>query len=341
MDEVKEKVFELKNDFTKFYDSLEQEKQKRLNGLKNYCKFGIKFFDDAIGGIGEDDLVLLSARMGAGKTQMATNIAMTNAIEGKKVCYFALEAHNHEIARRIKYNFVAKYFYEDKQAHHYDRKLSYRKWYKGLYNNELNKYEELADLELKQMNLQIQTFYKTTNEYKIEDFEKHVLEIKNGTDLIILDHLHYFDSDETNENAALKTITKRLRSINGNYNVPIVAVAHFRKRDRMTQMITPNIEDIHGSSDIGKIATLAIALAPAMDQPNSNTSFPTYFKVMKSRIGSEIERYLALCDFDITTNTYSQDYFLGKGSDYTTKFEQIEKNQYPDWATRSIKNERD
>ena len=66
------------------------------------------------------------------------------------------------------------------------------------------------------------------------------------------------NSDDPNENRAVKNIVKRIRDVSLAIGVPVIVVAHLRKKDRIPRPLAPDLDDFHGASDITKIA---IALA--------------------------------------------------------------------------------
>lgn len=312
------------------------EKALRQQNANDSCKFGIAYFDDALRGIYPNDLVLIGAKSGAGKTQLATHIAMTNAQAGKKVLYFALEAENQEIARRIKYSRVANAFFKHRDTFP-GLRMDYASWYYCKYGNKLDQIEKKVDDELKTTFANIKTFYRTHGRFTIDDFEKYYLAEVNQADITIIDHIHYFDSDEQNENKALKEITMRLRDQALLNSKPLIVIAHLRKRDKRAKMLIPDLEEFHGTSDLGKIATKAIAIAPAYDVAGPSAElFPTYLRVLKSRVNSSIERYTALGYFDISRNEYQDHYKLGVVDDNKGEWNEVESTKVPYWSKREI-----
>lgn len=316
--------------------NLEKERELRDHNAKDSCKFGIAFFDDALKGIFPNDLVLIGAKSGAGKTQLATHIAMTNALAGKKVLYFALEAENEEITRRIKYNRVANKFFNQKQNHE-NLVMDYAAWYYRKYGSKLDLIEKEVDEELSEPFKNLKTVYRTHGTFGIDEFDKIYLSESSNADLTIVDHIHYFDSDEPNENKALKEITKRLRDQALLSSKPLVVIAHLRKRDKKAKMLIPDLEEFHGTSDIGKIATKAIAIAPAYDIPGPSPElYSTYMRVLKSRVNSSLERYTALGYFDISKNEYQDHYKLGVIDENKSEWNETESSKAPYWSKREI-----
>src|SRR5690348_4241502 len=98
--------------FDNFGGRIKGERVERLEMAKRRLSFGVKFLDDALGGIAQKDIVLLGAKTGIGKTTMASIIAESNAEKGRHVHYFALEAEDREIERRIKFRILSRLAYQ-------------------------------------------------------------------------------------------------------------------------------------------------------------------------------------------------------------------------------------
>ena len=90
-----------------------EERVLRVASSMRKASFGISFLDDALRGIYPSDLNVIAASTGFGKTELATLIAHEN-LEKKQVLLIALEASYLELQRRIKYRYIAKHFFENK-----------------------------------------------------------------------------------------------------------------------------------------------------------------------------------------------------------------------------------
>jgi replicative DNA helicase len=310
----------------------------RRKETKNLLPLGIPYFDSAIGGILPDDLIIITARTGSGKTEIATLITQTALKLGKIVNFFALEAYKGEIESRIKFKLLANAFYSQKDFKHYGRTPNYHDWRRGTNDDLTEKFEPEVDEILSKQLVNLFTCYRETS-FTPEDFEKEILKVRDfmEADLIILDHLHFFDFDSENENAAMKATVKRIRQISATIRKPIVMLAQLRKRDKSIKSIVPDSEEILGSSDIAKMATIILSTAPAFDQPSTQSHlFATYLRVCKNRDDSSRTRYVGLGFFNIRDNSYQDEYRLGKLSIDESKFEELE-GEWPEWARRDRK----
>jgi archaellum biogenesis ATPase FlaH len=335
---IMEKIkFDILQKIYSFDETLEAEQESRKKNGSNMATFGIQYFDDAMSGIAMNDVVLIGAKSGVGKTAAAINIAYKNAMLGKRVLYFALEAEEHEVLRRIKYQLVSHYFFNNRKEFPANAKIRYNDWYYNFLDFDLKRAEEFANDNLLTISKNMKAIYRTQSKFMIQDFERNFYTEQDNFDLFILDHVHYFDSDEPNENKAMKEVMKGIRDCALIGSKPVVLVAHVRKSDSKNKTIIPELEDFHGSSDLGRIATKAIAIAPAYDLRPMGTKYGTYIKILKCRVGSDVERYTALTHFDISTNQYTKSYDVGRISE--NKFLSLDGCDLPSWAKKPIKNE--
>lgn len=308
------------------FDEVNQRKNLR-NGI---LKFGIKYLDDAMAGILKNDLILIGAGSGAGKTQTCCNIAKANIEQGKKVHYIALEAEYLEIERRIKYQLFAKSFFSD---HERPRgvDISFQNWMLGDFIDSCVVHEAAAARDFMQKYETLFTFYKA-NKFDISDLICTVMECADETDLIILDHVHYMDFDDNeNENLAIKKIAKTARDLALEQGKPIILVSHMRKSDRHSLTFAPGLEEFHGSSDLYKIATKAVTIGPGA--MSSDGKIETYFRIVKNRFEGSVTRYLGKCLYNSKEGNYDRNYEVGDAyQNRDAGFKQLDRSIYPKWG---------
>jgi len=294
--------------------------------------FYVTFLDDLLRGILPNDLILLGAETGAGKTEIALAIARANAIHGRRVCYFALEAEPLELERRTKYAVLAEMAARD-NVPGVDA-LSYVDWYLGRCEGIVGKYNERADTLFKVQMSGLRTYYRGSK-FDHDDIRRLFLAIQDSTDLIILDHIHYVDIEDENENRGFKKTIKMIRDVALGMGKPVILIAHLRKRDMRAKQIVPDSEMFHGSSDIIKICTRIVMLAPARTMPSSPSIAYTYIHVPKDRM-SGATGLVALCRFDRRFKKYLPSYTLGRPSFAGDAFEPLPPNETPRWAKNAV-----
>ncbi len=328
------------NCFISAQDRIRGERDARRVDSENMIDYGIPYLDDCLGGIMPEDVILIGSKSGMGKTQLVSNIAAHQSENGKKVYFFALEAEDREIERRIKFSFMArKYFAESGDP---GKRISYKDWRQFKLESELGPYEDEAEAYFEQLK-NLKTFYRNRGDFNIDTLEKEVTKIAKEADLIILDHIHFIDIESAaNENAEMKKIVKMLNDLVSRYKVPIIIVAHLRKTFQgKNHALVPNLEDFHGSSDLVKIVKNAIILAPArglLRKEADGTAtekdkklYDTYVQIRKSRIaGGPATTTTGVMFFDVTTNSYWPKYAVGELTSNDSKWEPLDYR--PDWA---------
>lgn len=294
---------------------------------------GLKFLDHLLGGIFVHELIVVGSTTGAGKTTFVTQIAKAALLGGKKVFYFSLESFTGGVEAYLKFDSLVNAFYTQ-----YDWSKSFepnfQDWLFAGGKGPLEKYGPEVDEIFKKQYANLYTFYRQSR-FDIYDFCEELVNVQNEADLIIVDHLHYIDGSDRDENKSLKTTVKAIRDITNIMEKPVVLVSHVRKRDRRSPLIIPDYEDLHGSSDIAKIATRVITLAPAprsSKAPGQEHIEPTYFRVSKNRYDGSRCPYIGIVGFDRIKNSYQDTYFLGRLSKDGSEVDLIKRENYPRWA---------
>lgn len=318
--------------FKRASDSAFTELRARLDTPKRLLKFGVEYLDDALRGIFPDDLILVGAPSGVGKTQFCCNVALANLAEGRNVHYIALEAGEHEIERRLKWPIVMDAYYADANRPSLG-KVEYTDWVMGKWGVELEKYETLAAEHFEKAFKQLHVYYKT-DRFDVHKLVESVSYCAKDTDLIMIDHAHYFDFDDENENRAIKQIAKTVRTLALEEQRPIILVAHLRKRDRANDELVSGLDEFHGSSDLYKIATRVITIASG--RQTGTGEFETYFRIAKNRLDGGVTRFIGKELFSPKRGGYEQGrYQLGWANQSRKEgFAEIDPSLRPGWARR-------
>lgn len=301
--------------------------------------FGIPLFDDALGKINPTDLILLAGPSGEGKTQLATHFTNQACLEGRRVTFFSLESFHREIESRIFYGILADKFFSDPHRKSYIP-MYYRLWIQG--NPEtveaLKKYRREAELEYeRRYGDRLRMVYRDTSHFSVKEFERFFATYSRDSDLIVVDHLNYFDShdDSKSENKVTEEIMKRIRDCVLIAKKPVLLLTHVRKKDGREKKLLPDMEDIHGSSNIYKIATKSIILGVDYSQWTTGES-STLIKITKDRYSEGLGRYAFRVGFNLRTRSYMDRYEIGriaKGEKGSGEFfEPLEPSKVPGWV---------
>jgi hypothetical protein len=319
------------NDFHPMPARVAGERERRAFAAARAMNFQLRFLDDCIRAILPHDLIILGAPTGLGKTEMALAIAIASAMAERRVAYFALEAEPDELERRTKYAWMSRVAHQRGLTKYGD--LNYTDWLLGRCDDIITR--EL-DFEANQWMLEklggLRTFYRGRH-FDAGNLAQAIDVVFEHVDLIVIDHLHYVDADDDqDEHRALGDTVKRIRDVSLRIGKPIILVAHLRKRDQRMKQIVPSLDDFHGSSNIAKIATHAILIerAHSIESPKWYLS-PTFMVVDKDRRAGR-SGLVALTWFDKRTKTYADEYTLGRLIKGGTEWEQLKPADQPSWA---------
>lgn len=283
-----------------------------MNKNKAVGYFGVSYIDKKLNCIQKNDLILIGARSGAGKSSLAQIMAIHNNRLGKKVSLFSLENFDGD-------DFMQRLYYEYMKETG-DYSINQRAFTSG--NMEINEQAlGLATYETEKYfnGLEIISRQKDFNLEKLK--RELVLAVEErGKELIILDHLDYIDKDNPNDSdvSHVSEIMRTIRNLQDTFGVAVIAFSHLRKpqmaKDRPA---VPSIDEFIGSSNKVKEATAVIMFAPD-DKGNQTVAGSskrfTWCCVRKLRQGG-IDNKTARLIYDTKTGLYD-DYFDEKVVSY-------------------------
>lgn len=305
--------------------------ERRLNASRA-LKYHNAFLDDCLRALLPNDLVLLGAPTGLGKTDLAMNIATSNASTGKRVHYFALEAEPRELERRTKFALLSGLCHQASVPGR--ERMNYADWLLGHCEDVCGHFNARVEAHISKHLGTFYTYYRG-NSFGADDLAKNIVQVHKSTDLIVVDHLHYIDSKEdSNEATALGETVKTIRDVALNVGKPVLLIAHLRKKDSNSKRLVPTIDDFHGSSNITKICTHAITIERCSVLEMANWwQAPTFFSVLKDR-RSGAAPFVAMMEFDRRTKSYAGSYTLGKLMKSGSEWQPIQIQDRPEWAVR-------
>lgn len=335
-------------DWLLWKDAFKKENELRLSTVhNNLCTYGIKPLDDALMGIQKNELIVIGADSGAGKSDLALNIAQHNAKNNKTVAVFYLEGGYQEAIARMKYRDICEHYLKTKAKGEYVE-LDYRKWmlnmeqnekiheiegeiyasYDQLYKDNLYFYQSPSGLNVDRLTASLIDFCK------LEFDDDGQLDRKYYLDLLVIDHLQYFSLDkDENEIQEITKILRTVKNITDEYNIPVILVSHLRKKGKDRGL--PGQEDFYGSSNIVKIATTAITIAPDYYNDDvKNGVYPTYFRVVKNRLGMR-QNLAVKINFFLESRGYTDTYEIYRLDNHgNVANEPLADNEKPKWARR-------
>jgi replicative DNA helicase len=239
--------------------------------------------------------LIIGAESGIGKSTIAEIIAFNCNEQGVKPALFSLE--------NFAGNTVDKKAYQLFKTRTMQWDLKFRQWVDIKNRTPSMTDEDVHKAETMAYNMHL--IERDNKDYTIDRLETDFKEVVNdGCQVIILDHLDYFDAYATdNDLQHTKRLMKTIRRLQDTYKVSVIAFSQLRKNiDK--NIIIPTYDDLYGSGDKVKQATLVLMVARADKDPVDGV-YPTYFNLSKDRFGT---REACEIGYNIRTNKYENSY---------------------------------
>jgi replicative DNA helicase len=302
--------------FVKAQDKYERFKIP-FTSMSSGCKYHVEPLDRSLRGLLKNDVIIVGAATGKGKTTLANTIINENAKLGKKIYYFALEAFKGEMELRDKWQKISEIYYKDYYDPQKENYIDFTCWLNGEYQG----FNVIRDIEKKVIEDEKKYIDTIFYRYGGQNFAVTQLEpeinsflARKKIDIIVIDHLHFFDYENETENRAIQKIMENIIEISNTYEIPIIVISHLRKKNEYSKALFPNINDFHGSGDIVKKATVVIMLGglhltsentgDSEIEPKPDYLQTTYFRIYKMRNRGAMDRYVFITEFDIRKNSY-------------------------------------
>ncbi len=116
-------------DWLSWRDSFKAENEQRLNtNPDSLCSYGVSLLDSALFRIAKNELVVIGADSGSGKSELGLSIARYNAKNGKTVAVFYLEGGHQEAIARMKWRDISDAYYGNMEFRAKRIDMNYQKW---------------------------------------------------------------------------------------------------------------------------------------------------------------------------------------------------------------------
>lgn len=272
-----------------FGDLIRQARDSRQAMKKSdLCSYW-SLIDEYCEGIAPWELVLIWADTGVGKSEIAYNIAIENAIRWKKVLLFSLEWSLEEIAYRYIQREMSK-----------TKKIETKKYRFDWEQYRLEENKVVQELEQKLAN-NLFVFNKKAKT-NLPFIKEMIIKTKDKVDMIVLDHLHYISLETANENREVWEIMREIKLITDITKKPVVLVSHLRKRDRSKE---PTDQDFHWSSNIPKEATSILLLCKDNDREDIVKEYISPTKIILAKSRAWLWKIVMLADYDMRKKEYT------------------------------------
>ena len=254
----------------------------RMDAQRNYrepekvLSYGYDWLDEKLTGIMPGNLIVIGGESGTGKTTFATKIAL-NASTQVKVSAYVLED-------RIE-DYMEKWLWTE--VNRQKKKSGVNQVGYPWNDYILKKIEDPAFPELEEKARKVILKYKQVSFARFDELptvdsvlEKMREDAVNGTELFLLDHLHYLSLFEKNRSKAdlIEETMVKIKTFLNNHGVAMLMVVHYKKLDGAK----PRLDSFKDSVAIPQNASTIINLYRDRDKEKANP-YETDFIVPKSR----------------------------------------------------------
>lgn len=310
------------------------EDRERTNAGR--IPLGIAYLDDCLSGVFPGDLLLWGAATGVGKTALAVSAALAGVRAGlSPVHLFALEAEQGEVAARLYFQELGKLAKEPR--------LDFAGWWRGDWRDLDKRHREQINATLRPLLASLHVLYKGRGDFTVKSLSQQLEGIATQTKMVVLDHIHVVDEEgRESEVQAQKRTVRLLRDLALEYRVPVCVASHVRKQQAADRGgLLPDTSDLHGSSNISKVATQVVVFARDWESPTPERHLaPTLVRVAKDRRG-RASGQVARIYYDTSQGRYESAYELGRvgWSKESRKQEwgPVPIDQVPAWAVREAR----
>jgi replicative DNA helicase len=239
---------EASRDFTHIRDFLEPfldppDADDAAAPYHGHVRTGLSDLDHILGGLNPSDLIIVAARTGVGKTALMLNFARNAAIGSHaKVAVFSLEMAGEQLAQRL---LAAEA--EVNSAH---LRL-------GMHNER----EESRIMHAHGVLAGAQIWVDDTAMIQIPELRAKLIRLQreHGLDLVILDYLQLIQGSRSdNRVQELSNITRSLKQLARELNVPIVAGSQLSRAPEQRQPHIPMLSDLRESGSIEQDADIVM-----------------------------------------------------------------------------------
>ena len=255
LDRAEQRIFEIAhrtqkknyvNINTVFEENLRQLQELEKNkGQIPGIATGFRDVDNILNGIQKDNLVVLAARPGVGKTSFALNIASNVAGKGKTVLIFSMEMSSEELGQRI-LSMTASIEMEKMKSGN----LSPDEWM--ALSTAQDDYEDMK------------LFVDDAAKISILEMKNKCRRLKaeHGLDLVIIDYLQLMSLDRRTENRVneISEITRSIKILAKELEVPVIMLSQLSRDSEKRSDHRLMLSDLRDSGSIEQDADIVIFL---------------------------------------------------------------------------------
>ena len=237
---------------------------------------GFYDFDNMTRGLQKNQVIIIAARPGAGKSAFALNIALNAAIkEHKSVAFFSLEMGSEEIVKRM-FSCVGK-IDGDLLKTGKLKNTDWKKWNEAM--------AELSDINF---------YLDDAGGLTVSEIRRKCRKLKNsenGLDLIVIDYLQLLSSSNKYAGQRVQEVSEISRDIKKlamELQIPVIALAQLSRsvEQRRGEDSKPKLSDLRESGSIEQDADIVLFLhSDEYGKYNANLNRRIQLLVAKHRAG--------------------------------------------------------
>ena len=238
----------LRSVLAKYFEETELTpvKEEREEGKEHrpYILTGFTVLDNVIIGLQRSALIVLAARPSIGKTSLALNITRNAALNQKAcVALFSLEMSQDEVAHRLLSS---------------ESNISSQRVQLGNFTED----EERRILEASGILSEAPVYVDDSPQLRVIEIRSKArrLHLEHPIDLIVVDYLQLIRGEGRTENRVqeLSEITRSLKALAKELNVPVLAVSQLSRAVEMRVSHKPQLSDLRDSGSIEQDADVVL-----------------------------------------------------------------------------------
>ena len=239
--------------------------ENNYNNRNDYSLYtGITDLDDKILGLHNQELTVIGARPGVGKTTLALQIAQNIARKGKNVTIISLEMSDKQLIQKL----IAS-----------KARINSYKMRRGTL--EESDFEKISNVSADISKLPITLISNATTIQKIETIIRK-LKNKNQLDLIIIDYIQLIKNNKKlpSREQEVADITRTLKLLSLELNIPIIGLCQLNRNATKAE---PTLADLRESGSIEQDADKVMFLY--QEKEDTSNVVDVTLKIAKQRAG--------------------------------------------------------
>lgn len=239
--------------------------ENNYNNRNDYSLYtGITDLDDKILGLHNQELTVIGARPGVGKTTLALQIAQNIARKGKNVTIISLEMSDKQLIQKL----IAS-----------KARINSYKMRRGTL--EESDFEKISNVSADISKLPITLISNATTIQKIETIIRK-LKNKNQLDLIIIDYIQLIKNNKKlpSREQEVADITRTLKLLSLELNIPIIGLCQLNRNATKAE---PTLADLRESGSIEQDADNVMFLY--QEKEDTSNVVDVTLKIAKQRAG--------------------------------------------------------